>query len=104
MKPISFTKFETVFVGQSTETAPLPTKIIQYSDGTKAIVSCWKPSFIDWLRVLIGKPVYLVILGTRQPPVLLSTDAIEVGAADLSEPDEIEQNVEVDMKTGDVTW
>lgn len=101
MKPISFTKDETIFVGQTDDIDPLPTKIVQYgADGSRGIISCWKPSIKDRLLVMIGKPIYLVILGNQQPPVLLSTDAVDIGAVD--NPNDRRFKVEYDSKSGKV--
>lgn len=33
--------------------------------------SCWKPSFVERLRVLLGWHVWLYVVGSGHPPVLL---------------------------------
>ena len=102
MNPIKFTKHETIFIGQSENVLPLPTKIIEYSDGKKGIISCWKPAIRERFQMLFGKPIYLVILGSQQPPVLLSLDANEIGATDKDDEKEVE--ILYDEKLGKVNW
>jgi hypothetical protein len=78
MRPIDFHPREAIFTSEDPGIEPLPALPITYGDGGRGIISCWKPSLKDVLRVLIGKPVYLVLLTLRQPPVYLSTDREEV--------------------------
>lgn len=100
MKPIKFTKYETIFTGKDANILDLPTKIIEYGDGGHGIISCWKLSIIDYIRVLFGKPIYLVIMGNRLPPVLLSTDSKRIGASD--DEDQEQKHIEYDPESGKV--
>jgi hypothetical protein len=43
-------------------------------EGFPIIVSCFKPSFRERLRLLFGGVVWLGVLGTNQPPVWLVTE------------------------------
>lgn len=84
MKPINFHPREAIFISDDPDIKPLPVLPITYGTGEKGMISCWKPSLKDIFRVLTGKPVYLVLLSTFQPPVYLSTDRDEV----MGRPDE----------------
>lgn len=50
-----------------------------YENLGPAVVSCWKPSLKDLLRILFRRRVYLVVLGRRCPPACVSADPEEVG-------------------------
>lgn len=39
-----------------------------------AIISCWKPNKEDIDAIVAGKPIYLLITGSVQPPVALMTE------------------------------
>jgi hypothetical protein len=45
-------------------------------EGNKAttIISCWQPSKEDIEAILAGKPIWLFITSSDQPPVSLSTE------------------------------
>lgn len=102
MKPISFTKHETVFVGQSKDVAPLPAKVVMYDDGRKGIVSCWKVNAMEILRLVFTRRIYLCLLGSKQPPVLLTIDPSEVGAVD--NPEDRQFEVDANLNLGEVDW
>lgn len=88
MKPINFHERETIFTSDDPMIEPLPVLSVKYSDGERALVSCWKPSLKDIINVLIGKPIFLSLLSDFQPPCLLSTDRSEVmGHRDEQLPD-----------------
>jgi hypothetical protein len=79
VKPISFHEKEVIFnapKGEEDEIDPLPVLPVKYEDGYDCLVSCWKPNWKDRLKILFGKPVYLSVVGTAQPPVLLSVDKL----------------------------
>lgn len=80
MTPVSFHPQEQLFTSTDPNVGDLPTIRVEYADGGRGIVSCWRPSFRERLSMLMGRPVYLCVLGWLYPPVLLSTDAHEVGA------------------------
>jgi hypothetical protein len=92
MNPISFHDREVPYTSPDPEIKDLPVLPVTYGDGTKGLVSCWKPKFWDILRIILGKPIYLVILGTLQPPVVLLTDRSEV----MGKPDEQKPDLEWD--------
>lgn len=78
MRPVSFHPKEVLYTSPEPEIEPLPVVRIMYRDGALGLISCWKPSFWDVVRLVLGRPVYLVLLSPVQPPVLLSTDRDEV--------------------------
>lgn len=87
MKPISFHPRERIFTSDEPDIVPLPVLPISYSDGYNGLVSCWKPGLKDIIRILVGKPIYLILLSDFQPPCSLSTDRFEVtGREDEQEP------------------
>jgi len=43
---------------------------VQNDDGL--CISCWRPSFIQRVMILIGRPVWLHVVGNKQPPVMLT--------------------------------
>jgi hypothetical protein len=78
MKPIDFPQSIKVLQKPSKmtdkECLPLPV----WSDGKKC-VSCWKPSFIERLKILFTGKVWLgVVSGATQPPVFVSGEAVFV--------------------------
>lgn len=79
MKPIEFSRFVQILKGQGEAVDDLPVLTTHYESLGPAVISCWKPSLKDLLRILFRRRVYLVVLGRRCPPVSLSTDAAEVG-------------------------
>lgn len=36
------------------------------------VYSCWKPSLREWLALVFGKPVQLVVKGETQPPIIIT--------------------------------
>jgi len=73
MRPINFLHANKTFTKPDgmtdDECGPLPV----YTDG-QYLISCWKPSFKDRLIILLGKSIWLWILGKAHPPVKLTTD------------------------------
>lgn len=39
----------------------------------EVMVSCWRLTWMDRLRVLFGRHVWLTVVGKRHPPVAMST-------------------------------
>lgn len=87
MKPVSFHKFKVSYTHPDPDIEPLPVLRVTYGNGYRGLVSCWKPSFRDILRILLGKPVYLTIFGYAQPPVSLCTSRDEtIGTEEEQQP------------------
>lgn len=40
-----------------------------YVDGQGAIWSTWRPTFWEWLRLVVGFPIVVGVLSNRQPPM-----------------------------------
>lgn len=74
MKPVNFHKNEVIFTSDDPDVENLPVLPITYGGNEHGMASCWKPGLKDILRIIFGAPVFLIILGQSQPPVLLSTD------------------------------
>jgi len=76
MKPINFPQSTNVLQKPSEmtdkECLPLPV----WNDG-KQCISCWKPSFIERVKILFTGKVWLgVMSGTTQPPVFISGENV----------------------------
>lgn len=52
----------------------LPVTRIQYSDGTPAVASYWKPTAAELTLLAQGQAVRLTVLGTTHPPLMLGVD------------------------------
>ncbi len=74
MKPINFHPNEVIYISPDPKILDLPVLQVQYSDGQTALLSCWKPSWKDRLRILFGKPIYAGLLSPMQPPIFISTE------------------------------
>lgn len=75
--PISFHKDELIFtLPGNSDVMPLPVLQVTFPEGGTGMVSCWKPSWRDRLRLFFGKPIYLILWFPAQPPVSLTTDNI----------------------------
>jgi hypothetical protein len=48
--------------------------IDDHGNTAPTVISCWQPSKEDIEAIIAGKPIWLYITGTAQPPVSLSTD------------------------------
>jgi len=79
MKPINFSKYTQILRGQQMD--DLPALTTNYEGYGPAIISCWHLSFCEWLKLLFNRRVYLTVVGTHHPPVLLTTDPDEIGVA-----------------------
>lgn len=78
MKPIDFPQSTKVLQKPSTMTNEECSPLHVWSDGTQC-VSCWKPSFIERLKILFTGKVWLGVLsGETQPPVFLSGERVFV--------------------------
>lgn len=71
MKPIDFPQSTKVLQKPSTMSDKECSPLHVWSDG-KQCVSCWKPSFIERLKVLFTGKIWLgVMSGNTQPPVFV---------------------------------
>lgn len=73
MKPVNFHQKEIIYNHPDPNILDLPVLQVQYSNGNIGLISCWKPSWKDRLRILFGKPIYAGLLSPVQPPIFIST-------------------------------
>lgn len=78
MNPVSFHNKEVAYTSSDPSISPLPVLRITYGDNSKGLISCWKPGLRDILRIVFGKPIFLIVLGAQQPPVSVLTGRNEV--------------------------
>jgi len=68
MKPIKFKESSGMFIGATNDIKPLP--VYQNDD---EIISCWKVSLKDKLKILFSGKVWLHVKGTTMPPVFINS-------------------------------
>jgi hypothetical protein len=78
MKPVEFKHQNTVFAKDQPEYQPLPALKIDGPEGH--VVSCWKMSFRERIKVLITGKVWLSLMSFNHPltPSYLAVDRKEV--------------------------
>lgn len=80
MEPINFKEANTTFTKpegfSKEECGSLPTFNGKDGAGHDVMVSAWSPTTEEIHRMIAGKPVYLVIVGTVMPPVSITVDDI----------------------------
>lgn len=54
----------------------LPIVDVILDDGSAAMISSWQPTPAEAAAIAAGAPIYLTVLGTAYPPVMLSIGAI----------------------------
>lgn len=73
MKPIDFPEANRTFAKPANmtdeECAPL-----RVHDTGEALISCWRPGWRDRFRLLLGRPIWLWIIGRAQPPVAIEVE------------------------------
>ncbi len=76
MKPIDFPQSTKVLQRPLSMTEDECASLHVWSDG-KQCVSCWKPSFIERVKIMFTGKVYLGVLsGKTQPPVFMSGENV----------------------------
>ena len=73
MKAINFPEQNTTFTKPHNMTDEECGSLSTYR-GEGVIISCWQPEPEDIEAIKAGKPVWLVVVGSGQPPVCLTTD------------------------------
>lgn len=56
------------------ECISLPVYIQHGPGNSKQFISWWKPSFIERLRILFGRPLRLTIFSSAHPPVCIDCE------------------------------
>lgn len=74
MNPANFPESNTVMTRPANMTAEQCMDIHAFRDG-KCVVTCWTPTPSERVRLAMGEPVYLYIVGATMPPVLLTVDS-----------------------------
>jgi hypothetical protein len=85
MKPIRFSEFVQKVRGYGMQVDDLPVLSTYYDALGPAMISCWRPSLKDLLRIIFTRKVYLVVLGRVHPAVSLSADPKEAGIPETEE-------------------
>ena len=76
MKPIDFPQSTKVLQRPSTMAESECQSLHVWNDGVQC-VSCWKPSFLERIKILFGGKVWLgVMSGKTQPPVFVSGEQV----------------------------
>jgi len=55
----------------------------------RCVESCWKMTWMEWLRVLFTRRVYLIAMGGTHPPVYLGSESDAAQVARNSEGREL---------------
>lgn len=85
MKPIKWRNDLRTYGGPNYEDLPVLDGFLD--NGQPVKISAWRPSFTDFIRLLLGAPLYLFIISHRQPPIYMTTETRHPGVLlDLSDP------------------
>jgi hypothetical protein len=60
-------------IGKSQGYLGLSVKDTTMADGTPVMMTSWQPTPAEVEAIRLGAPIYLWVLGTAHPPVMLST-------------------------------
>lgn len=58
-------------IGKSQGYKGLCVRDFEFGDGTPAMMTAWQPTPSEIARIAAGETIYLTILGTAHPPILL---------------------------------
>jgi len=73
MKPIHFPESNKTLLAPKGQEETCSSLSV-YNDGTYCI-SCWKPSFKEWLKLVFGGPVWVYVQsGRTSPPIAITVD------------------------------
>lgn len=81
MTPIKFKGSNLIIAEDQPEYIPLPARIFQYSDGTRAAGVCWRLSWRERFKLLFSGKLWHVVYTFGRPlqPQLLSTSRPDMG-------------------------
>ena len=71
MIPIDFPDSNRTFTAPTNWNRNKPCLDLHVLDDDGTLTSCWRPTWRERFRILFGKPIWLAIVATRQPPVSL---------------------------------
>ena len=78
MKPIQFKEANSIFAENQPEYIPLPA----FKNNTEEaeVITCWKLTFLERLRILIFGKIWLCLLTFNQPlkPIFITTKKSEI--------------------------
>lgn len=58
-------------IGKSQGYKGLCVRDFEFGDGTPAMMTAWQPTPSEIAKIVSGETIYLTILGTAHPPILL---------------------------------
>lgn len=64
-------------IGKSQGYLGLCVRDFTYADGTPAMLTAWQPTPDEAARIAAGAVIYLTVLGSAHPPVLLQVGVVE---------------------------
>lgn len=82
MEPVRFSRYNEELLADDPSIKPLPVLACTYPDNTTEIISCWKPTFWERLKVLFTGKVFVHILCKQHPPLYVSTDTKHIKEID----------------------
>lgn len=73
MKPIAFKQQNAIFTAPAGMSEEQCSDLPAYRDDAE-IISCWKMSWCERLKMLVTGVIWFSVMGDRQPPICLSVD------------------------------
>lgn len=87
MKPFKFNRHCQTLKSDNPIIDDLPVLPMRYTDIGAVMVTCWKLSFGDLLRILWTRRIYMTIVGNRWPATMLTADPFQVGLDQIQDSD-----------------
>lgn len=89
MKPINDFHKDVVFISGTGDHVDsigvLPMKYDYLGDDNPVIISCWRVTWRDLLRMIIKRRLWLVMMAKQLPPVFVETDEKYIGIKEYDE-------------------
>jgi hypothetical protein len=63
-------------IGKAQGYRGLPIRDFAYDDGTPAMRTSWQPTPAELKALAAGAPIYVTLLGSAHPPILLEVGAV----------------------------
>jgi hypothetical protein len=87
MKPYHFNKHCELLKGNGSTVADLPILPMRYSDMGEIMVTCWRLTWGDLLRMIWARQLYMVVIGRKWPATMLIADPQQVGLEQIRDED-----------------